>query len=593
MFLDEARTVARIRHRNVVQVHELVHEDDELFMVMEYLEGESVAALAEGVAGAGELPDVRLGAYVVAEACAGLHAAHEMSVIHRDVSPQNVLVTYDGEVKVIDFGIAHAADRVARTETGMLKGKLAYMSPEQSRGEPLDRRTDVFSLGIVLHELLTGRPLFLRASEAETLKALEREPIVPPGRVLPTCPPSLDAVCLRALARTPAERYATAEEMRRELVGAMADLPPATVEPDRALSALMRRLFADTRARKQTLLTRAEPSARRPATGSRRRRWPLAVGAAALVAAVAIAVALRRPAPAPVDTAAVQVSNFRAAWTTPNDVLWQWDVNDAPPDQFASYELYVGPTEADVRERSPRVQLWDARRNPELGRYLLPRTDAIEKVLATLTRDLLPGTDYHGQLVATDHRGRRSLSAIIKARTTDAADAVALIPAGCPGCYTVPPTLRPVEGQPGAYAARHCCSGACDGATSCFENFRVHGRFAALERLSEGAFFTTAFLEFAVTSDSKVPSAWSQAWLRIGDGADERMALWRFDRFTLPADGNRQLFQIPLRALHNLAGQHLTFRALRDARFAVTELNVGGLFSAGTNLRIDGAAVRW
>src|SRR5262245_61887209 len=161
MFVDEARIVAGIRHPNVVQVTELGCEGDELFLVMEYLEGESVGGLLRRIwTQDGEI-DRALAVYIVAEACAGLHAAHELTdeagklrgLVHRDISPQNMFVTYSGAVKVLDFGIAQAADRLTRTEAGQVKGKFAYMSPEQCLSQPLDRRSDVFALGVVLYEL--------------------------------------------------------------------------------------------------------------------------------------------------------------------------------------------------------------------------------------------------------------------------------------------------------------------------------------------------------------------------------------------------------------------------------------------------------
>src|SRR5262245_24036371 len=151
MFLDEARIAALIRHPNVVQIHELACEGDQLFIVMEYLEGESVAGLLRRlIAQQTRLPPA-LAAHIVAEACCGLHAAHELvdhsgrplGVVHRDVSPQNIFVTYDGAVKVLDFGIAVARDRVTKTETGQLKGKFEYMAPEQCLGKALDRRADL------------------------------------------------------------------------------------------------------------------------------------------------------------------------------------------------------------------------------------------------------------------------------------------------------------------------------------------------------------------------------------------------------------------------------------------------------------------
>jgi serine/threonine-protein kinase len=170
MFVEEAQIVASIRHPNVVHVHELGHDRDELFLVMEYLEGESVGGLMRRLITRQEQLDLQLAIHIVAEACAGLHAAHELKdadgkkrgLVHRDISPQNVFVTYSGEVKVLDFGIAKVANSGTKTEAGHLKGKLQYMSPEQCLQKPLDRRSDVFALGIVLYELTTGRRLFKR-----------------------------------------------------------------------------------------------------------------------------------------------------------------------------------------------------------------------------------------------------------------------------------------------------------------------------------------------------------------------------------------------------------------------------------------------
>lgn len=252
MFLDEARIVARIRHPNVVQVHELGREADELFLVMEYLDGETAWGLMRRLRSMGETLPWGLSAHIVAETCAGLHAAHELSsddgdpenLVHRDVSPQNVMVLYDGQVKVLDFGIAKASDSNARTEAGQIKGKFSYMSPEQCRAEPLDRRSDVFSLGIVLFELTTGRRLFARDNELMTLKAICDEPMVRPSVVVPGYPSRLEEVVMRALSRLREDRYQSALEMRRDLLAAMRDIVADPV-PEDVLARLMKRAFAD------------------------------------------------------------------------------------------------------------------------------------------------------------------------------------------------------------------------------------------------------------------------------------------------------------------------------------------------------------
>jgi serine/threonine-protein kinase len=268
MFVDEARIISRIRHPNVVQVQELAQDADDLLLVLEYLEGESLASLMRRAKLNGVTVSPALAAHLLSLACAGLHAAHELTdddgapygLVHRDVSPQNLFVTFAGEVKVLDFGIAKAKDRESRTEAGQSKGKLEYMSPEQSNGEPLDRRSDVFALGIVLYELATGKRLFRRASPLATLEAIHREPIVRPSRTTEGIPRELDRIALTALARDPRDRFATAAEMARELQRfARAEEPGALF--DEQAAALMQQLFADRRAEKAELLRRVRAGA--------------------------------------------------------------------------------------------------------------------------------------------------------------------------------------------------------------------------------------------------------------------------------------------------------------------------------------------
>ena len=261
MFLDEARLAARIAHPNVVHVHELGRTESDLYIVMEYLWGESVAGLMRrAVARAMHLPAF-VAAHIAAQACAGLHAAHELrdgqgkpqNLVHRDVSPQNLVVTYDGTVKILDFGIAKAADRIAKTEAGVLKGKFDYMSPEQAEGMPLDRRSDVFSLGIVLYEISTGHRLFKRETTSATIRAVTNTYVRPPSEIVPDYPKVLESICLRALQRHPDDRYATAADMRRELVAGLGAMN-ADPLPEEALARLMHELFPDRIEEKHKML---------------------------------------------------------------------------------------------------------------------------------------------------------------------------------------------------------------------------------------------------------------------------------------------------------------------------------------------------
>ncbi len=258
MFLDEARIVAKIRHPNVVQVQELGEHEGDVFLVLEYVAGENLSSVLKRSTSDGEKLTPELVAHVVAEACAGLHAAHELvsdtgkmqNLVHRDVSPQNIFVAYDGHVKLLDFGVALTDERVARTEVGDVKGKFEYMSPEQVNGEPLDRRSDIFAMGIVLYELGTGRRLFKRTSHARTLSAILKEPVIPPSRLVEGFPLALETVIMRALSKKPDDRYATAAEMRKDLL----EIARVLSSPVESLAERMQRLFPERIAEKNELL---------------------------------------------------------------------------------------------------------------------------------------------------------------------------------------------------------------------------------------------------------------------------------------------------------------------------------------------------
>jgi serine/threonine-protein kinase len=233
MFLDEARLAARIHHPNVIATLDVVAKSGDLFIVMEYVEGETLARLTRAAQAAGERVPQRIALAVLGGALSGLHAAHEatgerrepLSIVHRDVSPQNILVGVDGVTRVLDFGIAKAAARLESTRGGQVKGKLRYMSPEQIRRQPLDRRTDVYAAGVVLWEALAGRRLFSGEDPGAILHEILTSETPPPSLHAPDISPELDAIVLRALAHDPARRFGTAREMAEELERAA---PPAT-----------------------------------------------------------------------------------------------------------------------------------------------------------------------------------------------------------------------------------------------------------------------------------------------------------------------------------------------------------------------------
>lgn len=265
MFLDEAKLVAGLRHPNVVSVLELGEDDGQLFLVMEYLQGEGLDELTSRILHHDTVLEPRLAAFVVAEACAGLHAAHThtdsngepLNIIHRDVSPHNISLGYDGHVKLIDFGIAQSSIQDAKTQTGVVKGKIAYMAPEQLDRRPLDHRVDVFALGVVLWELLTGRRLFKRKSPMETVRAVCFDPIPGPLDVRDDVPVYLDGICRCALSRDPEHRYESAAAMREDLLKCIRSLNQTGNEREE-LSRLLHQEFAKNREEKRRMIRAIE-----------------------------------------------------------------------------------------------------------------------------------------------------------------------------------------------------------------------------------------------------------------------------------------------------------------------------------------------
>jgi serine/threonine-protein kinase len=225
MFLDEARLAGRVRHPNVVSVFDVVSRQGELYLVMDYVPGETLARLARAARAQNERVPLPVALAVVAGALDGLHAAHEASdefgkplgIVHRDVSPQNILVGTDGGARILDFGVAKAVGRMQMTRGDQLKGKLAYMAPEQLLREPIDRGADIYAASIVLWELLTRERLFQGEDEVSTFKLALDALVATPSQVAPELPKLLDAIVLKGLARNRQERYATAREMARAL----------------------------------------------------------------------------------------------------------------------------------------------------------------------------------------------------------------------------------------------------------------------------------------------------------------------------------------------------------------------------------------
>jgi len=248
MFIAEARLVSRLNHANLVQIFDFDKHEDSYYLAMEYVRGHSLYDVRRRARETMQAMRPALVAHVGAEVARGLHYAHRLTdkgkplnLVHRDVTPHNVLCSYDGAVKLTDFGVAKAGN--SHTAAGVLKGKFAYMSPEQSRGDPVDSRTDVFALGIVLWEMLTGGRLFDGDSDVAVLRAVQQSAIAPPARLNPDVSPELDAIVMRALERDPAARFQTAGELERALASFVLQTSKSIDDTD--LGAYLRTLFAE------------------------------------------------------------------------------------------------------------------------------------------------------------------------------------------------------------------------------------------------------------------------------------------------------------------------------------------------------------
>jgi serine/threonine protein kinase len=251
MFIEEAKLSARLNHPNIVQVFELGAVDKEYFIAMEYVKGRDLAETMRTLWARVGPPRPELVAYVGREMCRALAYAHDLTgddgeplgMIHRDVSPSNVMLSYEGAVKLLDFGIAKALGgsevEEGNTQRGTLKGKFAYMAPEQTAGNDVDKRIDIFATGIVLHEVLTGRRLFKGENDLQTVERVRQCEVAPPSVHNPLCPPELDGIILRALARNRDERFQTNSEM----ADALDDVVHAARFQPTHLAMLMRELF--------------------------------------------------------------------------------------------------------------------------------------------------------------------------------------------------------------------------------------------------------------------------------------------------------------------------------------------------------------
>jgi serine/threonine protein kinase len=325
MFLDEARLAATLHHPNIAQVYDIGFEpaDRSYFFTMEYVQGRDARDVLRAARDTGGLP-LEHALAIVCGVAAGLHYAHERDVVHRDISPSNVLVSFDGGVKLVDFGIAKVRSRHSETQAGSLKGKIAYMSPEQCRGEDVDRRSDVFALGVLLYELTTATRLFRGTNEFALIQDITGKDAPPPSSRRADYPPALEAIVMRALARDREARYATAEDLQLALERFAHDARLAVSEL--ALRRYMHVLFGEgatpvpDAVKPSTIVMEADlpdvdaevaaPPAHTPVPARRRRWWiaPIAVSIVAAIGGAAIALTSHAKPAAPTEMITIAAS---------------------------------------------------------------------------------------------------------------------------------------------------------------------------------------------------------------------------------------------------------------------------------------------
>ena len=261
MFLDEARMAASIHHPNVFETYEVGREEGLFFIIGEFVPGQDLNRLLRRI----EEREITLSqgmvAKIASQICFGLHAAHEtrdqdgnpLNLIHRDVSPNNILISYDGYVKLIDFGVAWARNKMAQTESGALKGKIGYISPEQITGQAIDRRSDIFSVGVLAYTMATLTHPFPGDSDAERLNKIITGDMLPPSAMLPEIHPEFERIILKAMSTSPMDRYDTAAEMGRELE-AFAESSGDAVKTEN-LAELMQTIFSEERETHETRIS--------------------------------------------------------------------------------------------------------------------------------------------------------------------------------------------------------------------------------------------------------------------------------------------------------------------------------------------------
>lgn len=617
MFMEEARIAAAVEHPNVVHTLDVGEDAAGPYLVMELVDGFTVGDWIRDHAERGRVTPLLLVVEVGRQAATGLRAAHDscdasgqaLSVVHRDISPQNILIDASGVVKVADFGIARAVGRATETTTGVLKGKVGYMPPEQLRFMPLDARADIFSLGVVLFELATGARLYTGASPSEALRRTLDEPPPDLGEHRSDAPPPLVDLLMRMLAKSPEHRPGSASEVVTQLEACLQGISGESSASEELAEYGRDNLRGiDVESRMTPIVssaTDAGPDADTRVDGShsmvepRRSRvglWALGVGVAALGGWGLWTAREVDPAPSPTAAVTPEVtgrivpSELAPKWVTPNSIAWAWRVQGTAAD-FARYELAISPRREDAESFAP-ASLLDPAEIPELDHFELPRMHTPTPVLSALTLGLEPSTVYYARLRATDIHGVVQATPVVAAKTAVAsARSVELFVDGPAPSVVRPPCFERVSPSvPDAsphlsyeVACRSNGEGTCgpsDETRFCWENLVLGGIDVDIGK-HVPSIVHSGYVEFELSMVESQPAAYGEVTLQTANGR------FRVAPIALRSGPASRRFQVPFSAFE------ADGRALEVVDVAaLEEFWVGGSFTRGGTVRLGQVRLR-
>jgi serine/threonine-protein kinase len=470
MFLDEARLAARIRHPNVVSTLDVQQDEGGVFLVMDFIEGPSLQQVNRALKKSGREMPLGILLQIFLDTLAGLHAAHELrdgsgkplNLVHRDVSPQNILICVDGIARITDFGVARAEERITSTHSGQLKGKIGYMSPEQARSEPIDRRTDVYAAGVILWEALTGERLIRGANEALMFASVAASDHPLPREVNPAVPQALNDACMRALRRSPDDRFATAAAFA-DAIEKAAEADGISVASARTVAAFITALDLHTRPVDLPAAPVTSPNSIRP-PASQVTPTPARAASSALASSAASPLSSRSGAP--VSSRAEAAGDAALPSTTSPAVAFPLSSADPTPSSRAPalpHDASAPPEERRSSSRLLAILGIAAALSVAAAALVMTRGDGAEPSLAANAQSpagAQPSANAQATSAAPSQPGgeQPALDAALDAGVSDASSAAAQAPSA-PATQAAPtaaggapdpgkPAPRPNAGKP-------------------------------------------------------------------------------------------------------------------------------------------------